>query len=202
LTFIFVHFGKNKRGGWRYAREVYGRLGDGSFWDWESVSQAPSRFRTWLDAHQTQLKRPGVPGGFGNHRKHEKLDATSAAGTGAVIQSYVEWVGPAHSHQRQVAEVVRRNNGDPRRAFDELFHSMRTVKRFGRLARFDYLTMLGKLGLAPLIPGSPYLEGASGPLNGAALLFGTKQSPATFDAWLIELDKTLQVGMQVLEDAL
>lgn len=202
LTFLFVHFGKSKQGGWRYAREVYGRLGEGVLWDWESTSRDPARFRAWLDAHQNQLKRSSVPGGFGNHRKYEKLDANSSDGTGAVIQSYVEWVGPSRSHQQLIQEIVARSNGDATSAFDVLYESMRRVRRFGRLARFDYLTMLGKLGLAPIVPGSPYLEGASGPIRGAALLFGTQQSAATFDQWLIELDQHLHVGMQVLEDAL
>ena len=29
MVFFFVHFGKHRKAGWRYAREVYGRLGDG-----------------------------------------------------------------------------------------------------------------------------------------------------------------------------
>ena len=44
--------------------------------------------------------------------------------------------------------------GDPRKAFDILYHSMGAVASFGRTARFDYLTMIGKLGLAPIEPGS------------------------------------------------
>lgn len=28
LVFLFVHFGKHSRGGWRYLREVYGKRGD------------------------------------------------------------------------------------------------------------------------------------------------------------------------------
>ena len=48
---------------------------------------------------------------------------------------------------------------------------MDALKRFGRTARFDYLTMVGKLGLANIAPGSPYMVGATGPLKGAALLF-------------------------------
>lgn len=199
LTFLFVHFGRSKQGGWRCAREVYGRLG-GGLWDWENTSKDPGAFRVWLGAHQERLKRPG--GGFGNHRKYEKLDANSPDGTGAVIQSYVEWVGPTRSHQQLIKKAIAHTSGDPKKAFDYLYHSMGSVRRFGRLARFDYLTMVGKLELASIVPGSPYLEGASGPMKGAALLFGEKQSAATFDGWLIELDQQLHVGMQVLEDAL
>ena len=202
LVFLFVHFGRNLRGGWRYAREVYGRLGDGTLWDWASTSRDPGAFRAWLNANQDELKRRGVPGGFGNHRKRESLDAYSANGTGAVVESYVTWVGPLRSHHEIFSEALRQSDGDPKRAFDNLYISMDAVTRFGRLARFDYLTMIGKLELAPIIPGSPYLAGSSGPLKGAQLLFSRKEKAPTLDSYLVEFDEHLQVGMQVLEDAL
>jgi len=200
LGFLFVHFGKHARGGWRYAREVYGRLGQGQLWDWPSVSADLGGFREWLNAHHDELKRPGA--GFGNHRKRESLDAQSETGTGAVVESYVKWVNPPRSHQQLIAEAIQRNHRDPRASFDDLYCSMDAVVRFGRLARFDYLTMLAKLGLAPIEPGSPYLKGSSGPLNGAKLLFGQTKTGAAFDFWVAELDQQLHVGMQVLEDAL
>lgn len=200
LVFLFVHFGRHAHGGWRYAREVYGRLGDGRLWDWARTSRDPAGFREWLSAHQNELRRPG--GGFGNHRKRESLDAYSATGTGAVVESYVHWVSRPGSHQQLVAEIVEGSNGDPKVAFDCLYRSMNTVVRFGRLARFDYVTMLSKLGLAPVSPGSPYLEGSSGPLRGAKLLFGHNEPAATLDSWTVELGGRLGVGMQVLEDAL
>lgn len=206
LVFLFVHFGKHARAGWRYAREVYGRLGGASRWDWASTSADPSAFRDWLDKHQGQLKRRGVPRGFGNHRKYESLDAYSPNGTGAAVESYVRWVGPSRNHQDLVDEASRKSNGDPRKSFDYLYRSMRVVKRFGRTARFDYLAMVGKLGLAPIEPGSTYMQNSTGPVEGARLLFsGEKNSdlrPAVLDAWLAELDAQLGVGMQVLEDAL
>jgi hypothetical protein len=62
--------------------------------------------------------------------------------------------------------------------------------------------MVGKLGLAPISPGSAYLRGATGPVKGARLLFGTQDKIEILDAKLIELDAKLHVGMQVLEDAL
>ena len=40
LVFLFVHFGKHRRGGWRYAREVYGALAAGFRWDWATTSAA------------------------------------------------------------------------------------------------------------------------------------------------------------------
>lgn len=202
MVFFFVHFGKHFRAGWRYAREVYGRLGDGGRWDWATTSANPSGFREWLDAHQDELKREGVPRGFGNHRKYESLDAYSPHGTGAVVESYVEWVSPPRTHGEMMELARLRADGDSRRAFDELYHSMKAVARFGRTARFDYLTMVGKLGLATIEPPSTYMGGATGPVRGARLLFGRRASATTLDSWLVDLDVHLHVGMQVLEDAL
>ena len=60
----------------------------------------------------------------------------------------------------------------PRATFDYLYGSMDDVVSFGRTAKFDYLTMVGKLQLAPIEPGSTYMQGATGPYQGALLLFG------------------------------
>ena len=80
------------------------------------------------------------------------------------------------------------------------------VLRFGRLGKFDFLALLGRLNLAPIKPGSTYLAGATGPLRGARLLFGgsptAQLNGTTLEEWLRELDAELDVGMQVLEDAL
>jgi hypothetical protein len=83
---------------------------------------------------------------------------------------------------------------------------MHAVRRFGRTARFDYLAMVGKLGLAQIEPGSAYIQGSTGPVVGARLLFGGRKnadlSALYLDQWLVEIDAELNVGMQVLEDAL
>jgi hypothetical protein len=82
---------------------------------------------------------------------------------------------------------------------------MRTVRTFGRTARFDYLTMLGKLGLARIEPASTYMEGATGPLEGARLLFGDTQgriARAQCDVLLRQLGESTGLGMQVIEDSL
>jgi hypothetical protein len=206
LVFLFVHFGKHAKAGWRYVREVYGRLGDPTRWDWSNTSSDPNAFRKWLHDHQTELKREGVIGGFGNHRKYESLDAYSPHGTGAVVESYVRWIGPQGNHQNLIDHARNVAGGDPQKTFDYLYQSMKTVARFGRTARFDYMSMLGKLSLARIEAGSAYLQDSTGPLRGARLLFGSGTSvmfsAADLDLFLIELNAELKVGMQVLEDAL
>lgn len=199
LVFLFVHFGKNQRGGWRYAREVYGRVRDNGLWDWASVSADPAAFCKWLDKQQNFLRRPAPPGGFGNHRKYESLSQTCAA-----VKTYVNWVGPPRTHQQLIQEAVQRAGGDPKQAFDDLYRSMAVVTRFGRMARFDYLTMLGKLGLAPIEAGLTYMQDATGPKSGAQLLFGGRstRTAAELEELVAELEADLNVGMQVMEDAL
>jgi hypothetical protein len=202
LVFMFVHFGKHGHGGWRYIREIYGKFGEGGLWDWASTSTDVDGFRAWLHTHTEKLKRKNAPGGFGNHRKYESLNAKSEKGTGAVVDSYVKWVGPPRTHAILMADALAQAGNSPSRAFATLYDSMDALKRFGRTARFDYLTMVGKLALANIAPGSPYMVGATGPLKGAALLFRVAGPATKLDDLTRELGNHLGVGMQVMEDSL
>lgn len=204
LIFLFVHFGKHRRAGWRYVREIYGRMGDGARWDWTRTSADPTAFRAWLDEHKGALTRAGMPRGFGNHRKYESLDAYSARGTGAAVESYVQWVNPPRKHAELFQEAIAAACGDARTAFRVLYESMKAVATFGRTARFDYLAMIGKVGLSAIEPDSTHLKGATGPLAGARLLFesGHRLAVAELEARAHTLEEYLNVGMQALEDAL
>jgi hypothetical protein len=204
LIFIFVHFGKHRRGGWRYAREVYGKLGQGGRWDWPSVSSDVGEFRTWLDQNRNFIRRPDVPGGFGNHRKYESLAGWSSAGTGAIVSSYVEWVEKAGDHHALFKNAIDRAAGDEELAFDILYRSMAAVHRFGRTARFDYLSMIAKTEFAQIRPGKAYIVGAAGPKTGARSLFDEPESveAAELESRLQTLESYLRVGFEVLEDAL
>lgn len=210
MVFLFVYFGKNKRTGWRLARDVYGCLGSGRRWDWARVSTDPSSFRAWLAVNEATLKGgDGVDRNFGNHRKYETFKLSSARSTAPAFESYVRWVTPPRTHQELVGSVLNQADGDPRLTFDFLYRSMKGVISFGRTARFDYLTMIGKLGLAPIEPGSTYMQGATGPMAGARLLFEDQKSSTLtlfeLENLLINLETYLDVGdfgMQVLEDAL
>ncbi len=205
LIFLFVHFGKHSKNKWKLIQDVYGCLGAGHLWDWQTISAHPDTFRQWLGEQQKLLKTNGR---FGNHRKYESLDALSSKGTGATIQSYIEWVGTARSHEQLLKDAQDAAGNDPKKLFDYLYQSMKKVVRFGRTARFDYLTMIGKVGLGNLMPGSTYVHQATGPKKGARLLFGGQNGKSinnkTLESNLKELDSFLgfEFGMQVLEDAL
>ena len=205
MVFLFVHFGRNLRTGWRLARDVHGALG-AQPWTWDRVSRDPKRFRQWLASNLMTLQGcDGVARHFGNHRKYQSLDPASDNGTGAAVDTYVAWVGPTRNHRTRIEESLSRCGADPRRTFDDLYRSLRAVRSFGRTARFDYLTMVGKLRLAPIEPGSTYMQGATGPLSGARLLFGDTRkrlTSAQLDAQLVRLGQHTGLGMQVLEDSL
>jgi hypothetical protein len=201
LVFLFVHFGKHARGGYRYIRDVYGRLGQGRRWDWPTVSRDVPGFLNWLADHHDEIRQQGGPGGFGNHRKYESLKPEH---TGRAVASYVAWINPTRGHQGFFDEMLEAVGRDGGIAFNRLYTSMSAVSRFGRTARFDYLTMMGKLGIASITPTSVHLSGATGPRAGARLLYGVgaEVRDATLEEWLRELDTDLQVGAQVLEDAI
>ena len=202
MVFLFVHFGKHAKAGWRYAREIYGQFGSGNRWDWISTSTNPQRFREWLNAHLGRLTRPGIARGFGNHRKYISLNAFSQNGTGAAFETYVNWIGPSRTHSEAFEQAKQLADGEPQKAFHELYLSMDKVATFGRTARFDYLTMVAKLKLAPIEPGSPYISGSTGPLQGARLLYGVGEKPALLNQLVADLGSNLGVDMQVIEDAL
>jgi hypothetical protein len=199
LIFLMTHFARPERSGWLRLQDVYGRLGNGT-WDYATVSADPQAFINWLSANWQHIR-----GKFGNHRKYETLNPTSHRYTGRVVRSYLDWIGPG-GQQAKFASIVHAAGNDPHVIFDVFYNDTSAVFTFGRLAKFDYLSLLGRYGLVPIQAGSAYLKGATGPLRGARLLFdGNPDGPSTPDrlqARLNQLDTDLQVGMAVLEDAL
>lgn len=205
LTFLGVQFGKHMTDGWALCRAVYGRLDAGPTSTWAASSADVNDLCTWIEAHAEQIKVGPPRRRFGNHRKYESLATTGNRGTPTTIRTYVDWVGSAGGHSSLLNNATSVAAGDKYKAFDALYRAMDKVASFGRLAKFDYLSMLGKLGAAPIAAGSTYVRDSTGPLKGASLLFGGSSSspPAAsvMDVWLRELAEDLGVTMQDMEDA-
>lgn len=201
LVFISTHFGKNGRTKWQLVKNVYGALGQQVCWTWNNIQGNINGFRNWLSQNEVAVK---TNANFGNHRKYESINALQNNGTGEAIATYVNWIIAAGNHAQLFSNTFLNCNNDIRSTFAQLYNTMSCVTRFGRTARFDYLTMIGKLGLAQVEPDSTYMHGATGPYSGASLLFGIQQSQTTFNLWLNELEAHLGLyyGMQVLEDSL
>ena len=196
LVFLSVHFGRHSRTKWKYICHIYGRLGNGR-WDWPSVSSDVGAFRNWLSQNVESIRASG-PGGFANHRKRESLEDS---GTGEVIASYVDWVGPERGHEAAFAQITGSAVLNPAAEFESLFQSMSVVYRFGRLARFDYLTTASRLGLTSAMAGRAYLPGSTGPLYGARLLFG-EATPNELEMKTIDFAGAMDISFAILEDAL
>lgn len=200
LVFLFVTYGKSKNTGWRLIQDVYGRLRQGGRWDWATASADPGAMAAWIVANAGNLWPKGAPRPFGAHRQHERIEPS-----GKTVETYLRWIGAA-GHRKKFDAIDAMNSGDRRQNFDTLYHGMAEVYRYGRLAKFDYLAMLGKLDLAAVVPGSTYMPGATGPASGARIFFAGIASADLSANWLdeqlIDLDLFLGVGMQALEDAL
>lgn len=199
LVFLATHCGRNLNTEWLLARELYGAHEDAP-WTWARVAADPEAYSDWLEYNRILIQ-----GKFGNHRKYESLKQ-GRRGTGTVVRTYVEWVKGYGSHDEMIASALAEAKGDPRQAFALLYKSMATVMSFGRTARFDYLTMLAKVGLAAIDANSTYINEATGPKKGARLLFDGQIDSNTgaqvLERHVAALEKHLGVGMQVMEDAM
>ncbi|KVV22731.1 hypothetical protein WK80_21320 [Burkholderia multivorans] len=202
LVFLFVHCGKHLTKGYGLLRMVYGALDDDFVWTWERFTQNPHDFSVWLGQHMDTILQRRREFPFGNHRKYESLEQLDV-----VLASYAAWIASNNSHQ-QFITAAKANVGDnPKMLFDYLYKSMDAVHRFGRTAKFDYLTMLRKIGLVDIEPPVAYLVHATGPVRGARLLFtgavdNNALSKQALEQLSVDLEATLGVGMQVIEDSL
>jgi hypothetical protein len=199
LVFLATHCGRNLKTEWRLAAELYG-ASEAVPWTWARILNDPQSYADWVQDH-----RETFVGKFGNHRKYESLKP-GPKGTGAIVRSYVAWITSFGSHAAMIAQAQAQSNGNARRAFGLLYEQMRSVLRFGRTSRFDYLTMLGKVGLANIEADSTYMNEATGPKRGARLLFDGQIDSNTgarvLEARVAALEQHLDVGMQVMEDAM
>jgi hypothetical protein len=204
LAFLSVHFGRHGKDGWLLCSQIYSALTSDPVWTWEAVTDDLSGFESWLwnDANFKGVRL----GRFGNHRKYESVTSRTSSGTAAAVRTYVEWIKKHGSHSGLLAETKRMTNGDPMRSFRFLYNEMNVVKRFGRLGKFDFLTLLEKLGLAEIEADSTYMKGATGPAQGARLLFDNDRMSSTstevLENQLSNLDVFLGIGMQAIEDSL
>jgi hypothetical protein len=200
LVFLSTHFGFHQRTRWRSTRMVYGALG-GAPWTWARTSANPKAFRVWFELNADALASIR----FGNHRKYVSIRVDVRENLADAVESYISWVGGNRGHMLLFAETSKTHGGDPRATFEGLYTGM-TIRSFGRTGRFDYLTMVAKLGLCDIDPAHPYFGNATGPVEGASLLFTNSKATtlprSTLSGNVVELGDALGVNMQVMEDSL
>lgn len=205
LTFVLTHFGKHAADGWKLAANVYGSFGAGPVRTFAQYAADPAGFVNMLDENSGRLADAKISGSFSNHRKFQSKKPQAI---GKTFRTYHEWQTEFGSFRDRMIATHASVGQEPHAAFDALYKSMKGVYGFGggRLGRFDFLTMLGKLQLAPIAPGSVYLDKATGPLAGARLLFFNNRDHSISGKALAPrvdaLDEILGVGKQVIEDSL
>jgi hypothetical protein len=201
LTFILTHFGKHAVNEWKFAENIYGSFRAGPVWNFENYGADPTVFENMIAANVNNLAFEK----FSNHRKFQSKRPDAIART---FRTYYDWQTELGGFRDRLVATHASVGQEPRATFDALYKSMTGVFGFGggRLGRFDFLTMLGKLQLAPIVPGSVYLDKATGPLAGARFLFFGDREYAiagkALEHRVDKLDDILDVGKQVIEDSL
>lgn len=200
LIFLSIHFGKHKKYNWNLVKAFYGKLGDTNYWTWENTKNDLVGFQNWLQLNETKIKSYGA---FGNHRKYSSLKPNI---TGEVIKSYIRWVDFYGNHINLFNTVNNSLGMNSIKTFKDLYKKMNAVYGFGRMGKFDFLCMIGKMKIVDIFPGEVFLKEATGPKIGCSLLFGNN-SNSEIDIMndklnLLEKELNLDFGMQILEDAI
>ncbi len=202
VTFLATCFGRlSGKDSWKTLRCIYGQFGKSNRWRWVEICKDLAGFRRWIQDHREQV----ICLRFGNHRKYETHDPRKRGkSTVDIIESYVLWVRE-QGQGLQTAIFERATKGAAAEdSFDELYRGIR-VTRFGRTAKFDWLCLIGDLGLYPMAPGRCYLEESSGPLKGACLAFqppGRSLPIEQLEREAVQLSHSLQVPIEAMEDTL
>ncbi len=155
LIFLMTHLARPADSAWLRLSQIYGKLGQG-IWTWNAVSANPLAFVDWLSQNWT-----AIGGKFGNHRKYESLDPSSNRAFGKVLASYLNWIGD-QGHVTFFSNAIRNAGNEPGAIFDYLYEDM-AVLSFGRLAKFDYLALIGRYGIAPIHAGRVYFRARQAP---------------------------------------
>lgn len=203
MTFIGTHFGKHRTDEWRLAANVMSSFGQGPSWTAAQFGANKPSFQAMLVRNEALLQDPRRSGRYSNHRQYQSKQPDHIFRT---FDTFHAWLFSIGDFQSLLQHVHRNCGQEPTAGFDFMYRMLNAVSGFGRLGKFDFLTMLSKLGLAPIEAGSVYLVGATGPLAGARLLFhgdlAYPITPSRLEPKVDALDEFLLVGKQVIEDSL
>lgn len=195
---LYVHFGKNSRSKYGLIKAVYGKLGAHDIWSWNNMNNNLADFQQWLDENIAEIKSHG---NFGNHRKYQSLKIGAKSGTFQTFQSFFNLVN--NDFNSFISTIPIEIRADKNLFFDFLYSHFVNIKGFGRLAVFDFLCMVGKVGILEIEPNGPYL-GNDGPINGTMLLFDSTAKTKDLNDFLKHMGdhafRDYPFVMQILED--
>lgn len=197
LSFLLIYTDDSEESDWAFMRKLYRAEGLGldTALTWEVVNDAPHLLNERLDSLVSVLAQSHPKPKFGHHRAYESLKHLPI-----VFTSYIGFIGEQGGHEA----VFKSNFNSVNKTdnFKALYEQIRqNIYRFGRLSTFEYLCLLGKVGLAEVAPDSCYIAEASGPKRGARLLFGILGNEK-LDNHAVGLADHLNVGYQEMEAAL
>lgn len=205
LVFLAAYFGKHKKTVWALLQGVYTALDTSIQWTWENTYLNKKLFDQWINDNQEFLRKLGS---FGEQHKYQTLDVHKTAKVVADINSYIDWVQQNGSHKEILNNAVRQVGSKPGDLFHYLYLSIDKGTHLTRPLKFEYLTLIGKLGLADIEPVDAYLMELPALKKGARWLFignedaniGVKELNQSLKDLAQYLD--FYYGIQVLEDAL
>lgn len=155
LLFLLSYFGRHPRHEWRLLEKIYFGFGKRAQWTWEYASSDPSAFASWLMEYQYDLYRSG---NLGNAHKFVSFDNHKAMKTADHIIGYISWVKSAKGHRQLLSDAVSSVDGLPSLIFNMLYTAINSQLRFKKAITFEYLSLLGIIGMINIEPGRPYLS--------------------------------------------
>ena len=197
LGFLLIYTNDSEKADWAFMRKLYGGVGLNlkTALTWQQVNKSFDQRMALLEELSSSLALSDPKPKFGHHRAYESINHLPIA-----FSSYIDFINEQGGHQALFCP--EQTVLDKTAYFQKLYALIRkNVYRFGRLSTFEYLCLLGKIGLADVEPDSCYIAEASGPKRGAKLLFGMLDD-AKLDDHAIGLADYLNVGYQEMEAAI
>lgn len=169
IIFLLTYFGKSKKSGWALIRAFYSALNTSpAYWTWERVSNNFGDMIEWLKLNSEQVKSQGV---FSNHRRYTSFNPNSSMGPISVFSTYFNWIGNEGNHELKLQSIINQAEELNQPIFRVFYNSIPHGMSLARLGKFDFLTMISKIGIINMVADSTYMVGATGPISGAKLLF-------------------------------
>ena len=204
LAFLLIHVGDspqlqlqgNRQSQWQYLRLLYGNFSGADepskpLLSWATMTANPQVVVEWVrecQSNQISFK-------FGKHRKYESIKQLPQ-----VVDSYGHWLADIGGVANLTNGGIQQDLSDEQR-FAHWYKTL-NIYRFGRLAKFEFLSLLGYLKVLAIKADHCYLTKATGPKRGAKLLFGHYTTDPQLERLAVQTAEAIGVDYAVFEAAL
>jgi hypothetical protein len=202
LIYLSTFFGKNIDSGWNLVRLVY--LGPNSVWTFENIKNNFNSFKEWYENTWNKISETNsIKNKFGNHRKYSTLDPLKNNNPIECFEDYLHKVGENHIN---LLNYIETNSENKKLSKFSLSYEFSEFKSFGRMSKFDFSSMLCKIGIIESEIDKAFINDSTGPLKGLKDLLGNQNiKPKEADLIFDTINDVLGLGKfrgQVLEDAI